>query len=193
LTGSATTSEDFTTIPATFRGVDVVVKIANQLDLHPHANVVFREVMGRDGLLAEHGPQVWPRLMPLDELRVDDEPPVLDAIQFRIRGKSAFAVLVEQQASLLGPILDDLGDCWKSKPSPDTLDQTAGLLLAMVKLVECVHADGRSYCGEPRDFNVSRLRDGYGKTAVTYFEGPGKQVSSLLLGSAGGVSCGPLR
>jgi hypothetical protein len=187
LTGSATTSEDFTTIPATFRGVEVVVKIANQLNPHAQANVVFREVLARDGLLAEFGTQVWPRVMPLDELRVDDKPPALDAIQFSIRGKLAFAVLVERQASLLGPILDDLGECWKSKPSEDTLNQTAGLLLAMVKLVERVHARGRSYGGEPRDFNVSRLRDGYGKTAVAYFEGPDKQVSSLLLGSAGGL------
>ena len=187
LTGSVTTSEDFTTIPAKFRGVEVVVKIANQLNPLPQKNVVFREVLGRDGLLAEFGAQVWPRLVPLNELRVDDKPPVLDAIQFSIRGKLAFAVLVELQASLLGQILNDLGECWKSKPSEDTLNQTAGLLLAMVKLVERVHARGRSYGGEPRDLIVSRLRDGYGKSAVTYFEGPDKQVSSLLLGSAGGV------
>jgi hypothetical protein len=187
LTGSATTSEDFTTMPATFRGVEVVVKIANQLDPNPQANVVFREVLGRDGLLAEFGAQVWPRLMPLDELRVDDKPPALDAIQFRIRGKLAFAVLVEQHAALLGPILDELSEGWKSRPSQDILNQTAGVLLAMVKLVERVHARGRSYGGEPRDFNVSRFRDGFGKKAVTCFEGPDKQVSSLLLGGAEGV------
>ena len=62
LSGSATTSKDFTTIPATFRGVQVVMKIANQLNPHPQANVVFREVLGRDGLLAEFGAQAWPRL-----------------------------------------------------------------------------------------------------------------------------------
>ena len=76
LTGSVTTSEDFTTIPAKFRGVEVVVKIANQLNPLPQKNVVFREVLGRDGLLAEFGAQVWPRLVPLNELRVDDKPPL---------------------------------------------------------------------------------------------------------------------
>ena len=109
--------------------------------------LIYKYYVDRDGLLAEFGAQVWPRLVPLNELRVDDKPPVLDAIQFSIRGKLAFAVLVELQASLLGQILNDLGECWKSKPSEDTLNQTAGLLLAMVKLVERVHARGRSYGG----------------------------------------------
>jgi hypothetical protein len=188
LTGSATPSKDFTTMPATFRGVEVVVKITNQLNPHPQANVVFREVLGRDGQPAEFGAQAWPRLMPLVEISVDDQFPVLlDVIHFRIRGKSAFAVLVEQQASELGPILNDLCECWKLKPTPDTVNQTAGLLRAMVELVDWVHERKRSYGGEPRELKVSLLQDGFGKTAVAYFERPDKQVLSLLLGGAEGL------
>ncbi len=54
----------------------------------------------------------------------------------------------------------------------------------MVKLMDIVHARGRISSGEPRDFKVSPLQDGYGKHAVAYVEDSDGQVSALLVGGA---------
>ena len=118
VTESPTISQHVTMIPATFRDVLVVVKIANKLNPQPHENVVFRKVLGRDGKPAEYGPQGWPQLLPLVETTIDDSPmQELDVIHFKIRGRTAFAVLEGKETCLAIRIFDDFGERWKSKPS----------------------------------------------------------------------------
>ena len=110
VTESPTIRQHVTMIPATIRDVPVVVKIANKLNSQPHKIVVFREVLGRDGKPAEYGPQGWPQLLPLVETTIDDSPmQELYVIHFKIRGRTAFAVLEEKQTCLASRIFDDLG------------------------------------------------------------------------------------
>ncbi len=134
VTESPTRSQHLTMINATFRDVPVVVKIANKLNPQPHENVVFRELLGRDGKPAEYGPQGWPQSLPLVETTIDDSPmQELDVIHFKISGRTAFAVFEEKQTCLTSRIFDDLGEKWKSKPSEATVNQTAGFLRAMAR------------------------------------------------------------
>ena len=187
--GSAVINELVSTIPATFRGVEVEIKIANQLDARPEDNVLYLELLGRDWHSVEYGCHVWPQLLPLVETRNPGPggDPELDVITLSIRGRKAYAVIEERQAFPAGELLDALAEGWKVKPSEITVKRTAGFLLAMVKLLGSVQARGRSHGGEPRDFKLSHLQDGYGKKAMTYVEHSDGQVYALLLGGAEGL------
>ena len=63
------------------------------------------------------------------------------------------------------------------------MKRTACFLLGGVKVLHCLHARGKAYGGDPRDWKLSQLKDGYGRTAPAYVQHDGR-VYSLLLGDA---------
>jgi predicted O-linked N-acetylglucosamine transferase (SPINDLY family) len=174
-------------IPAKFRGVNVTVIFANQLDMDPANNPLFREVVGRDFISHEFGVQIWPEFLPFDETCITEGgDPKLDVMTVLVRDRKAHAVIQEETAGLAGEkLLDLLALKWiEAKPNNLTIDCTTSCLHAIIKLLSCVHARGRSHGGEPRDFNLSHLQDGHGKEAAAYVSLPDGEIFALLLGSA---------
>ena len=68
-------------------------------------------------------------------------------------------------------------------PAQDTVKRTACFLLGGVKVLQCLHAHGKAYGGDPRDWKLSLLKDGYGRAAPAYVQYDGA-VYSLLLGNS---------
>ena len=187
VTGNPERSNRFFMLDATFRGVSVVVKISNDLDVQPEDNSAFREVLFRDGKFCEFGQQLTTQLLPFVENRASEEGHVeLDVIQFSCRGKQAFAVIEEKQEHRAEVLFDALSERWRAKPDEETVARTARLLLALINVVECLHSRGKANAGDPRAWKLSLLKDGHGKSAVAYVEHRG-QVYSLLLGCAESV------
>ena len=182
--GSFEQQDQFLILPAEFRGVGVVVKIASEPDVCPNENAAFCEVLARDGKNCESGVQIFPWLLPYDEKRaIEGGDLELDVLQLKCYGKMLFAVIQEAPAHNAAVLFDALAEEWNAKPADETVTRTAVLLCAMIRLLKCLHARGRSYGSEPRRFNLSRLRDGYGRRAAAHVE-HGGETFSLLLGGA---------
>ena len=181
--GSAERNAQYVMLPARFRNVQVVVKITRELDVPDRDNPTFREVLARNGRFHEFGTQLFTQLLPLDENLIIGEDEELDVIQFTIRGRKAYAIIEEPQGASAGALLDGLANEWRAKPAQDTVKRTACFLLGGVKVLQCLHARGKAYGGDPRDWKLSLLKDGYGRTAPAYVQYDGA-VYSLLLGDA---------
>ena len=174
LTGESESNGRFLMLWARFRHVSVVVKITHELD------AAFRELLARDGKLGEFGLQLYPQLLPFDENLPDSE---LDVLQMPCNGKNVFAVIEEVQAHHAAAMFDALSQEWRAKPAEGTVIRTSCLILALLKVLNFLHARRKAYGGDPRDCKLSRLEDGYHKRAPAYVEHLG-EVYSLLLGGA---------
>ena len=174
LTGESESNGRFLMLWARFRHVSVVVKITHELD------AAFRELLARDGKLGEFGLQLYPQLLPFDENLPDSE---LDVLQMPCNGKNVFAVIEEVQAHHAAAMFDALSQEWRAKPAEGTVIRTSCLILALLKVLNFLHARRKAYGGDPRDCKLSRLEDGYHKRAPAYVEHSG-EVYSLLLGGA---------
>ena len=171
-------------LPARFRNVQVVVKITRKLDVPDRDNPAFREVLARNGRFCEFGTQVFTQLLPLDETLVIGEKGELDVMQFTIRDRKVYAIIEEtqEQEACAGALLDGLAEEWRAMPAQDTVKRTACFLLGEIKVLQCLHGSGKAYGGDPRDWKLSLLKDGYGRTAPSYVQYDGA-VYSLLLGN----------
>ena len=174
LTGESESNGRFLMLWARFRHVSVVVKITHELD------AAFRELLARDGKLGEFGLQLYPQLLPFDENLPDSE---LDVLQMPCNGKNVFAVIEEVQAHHAAAMFDALSQEWRAKPAEGTVIRTSCIILALLKVLNFLHARRKAYGGDPRDCKLSRLEDGYHKRAPAYVEHLG-EVYSLLLGGA---------
>jgi hypothetical protein len=177
--GPAVRKQLVVTMPATFRGVSVDVKMSKQLE------PCFLELLAREWRDSEYGLQIWARLFPLVENRAS-EPGAdteLDVIQLACLEKKVYAVIEERHSLLAGVLLDALAEEWKEGLSQSLVIRSAVFLLAVVKLLKPVHARGRAYGADPRGLKLSVLRDGYGKEAAAHVD-YGGQTYSVLLGGA---------
>jgi hypothetical protein len=186
LKGSVQPNKHTTTFPATFRGVEVEVRIGNLLNAEPQENCIFRELLGRDWISPGFGMQVWPQIVSLDETTISDDQSddLLDVILLQVRQKTAFAILQESPAHRVGELLDALAEEWyRVGPLESTLSRTLILLHGLITLLSQVHSRKRAHGGEPRDYHLSRLQKGHCKTGAAFVEHD-KQIFALLLGGA---------
>ena len=182
LDGPSERNDRFWIFRAKFRYVPVEVKVTNDLDVLDEDNAAFREVLAREWKFSEFGLQLFSQLLPFVEDRVVEHYTELDVIQIPCREKKAYVVIEEAQAYRAGALLDGLAAEWRA-PGPGTVLRTAWFLLGELKVLGALHARKMAYGGDPRDFKLSLLKDGFEKKAAAYVEHNGV-LYSLLLGGA---------
>ena len=170
----------FAMFAAQFRNCPVVIKMGQDPE---DVNPVFRELVARDGRPGGFRKQLFAPLLQFNENQANGEEGELDAIQIAIPRGKVFAVIEESTEYRAKVLFDELAEGWRGKPSQGTVNGTAVLLLAVIKLLSALHARGRAYGEDPRTFKLSMLKNGYGAEAVAFVLYKG-QPYALLLGDA---------
>jgi hypothetical protein len=158
----------------------------------PRENIIFRELLGRDFITSAYGLQAWARALPLNERDVTEQggDTRLDVISLNVRNQPLHAVLLERPTSTAASFFEHLAQEWQAcegLPMDSLLDRTIIALLALLKLLACVHGRARFFGGDTLEhlhLSESPLKDGHFKSAVATIQRSDGTPCAIMLGRA---------